>query len=261
MNLNLVWAIVVRHLYHFKHSLDRFADLFYWPVMDVLLWGFTSIYIAQSQSSLSFIPLMLLSGIILWMIVWRSQHEITVNLLEEVWSQNMTNLFASPLRLREWIVGVFILGILGIFVSVSFAALVAFFIHKVNFFSFGLYLIPFMVNLTLTGWGFGLMMASLIIRFGRRLQNLAWSGIILITPFSGVYYPISVLPDWAQKVSAFLPTSYVFEGMRAVIFEGKLPWEMLIKSFLLNGLFLIIGLSLFVFMFEKTKNTGLSKTE
>ncbi len=261
MNWNIVLAIVMRHLYNFKHSWDRITDAFYWPAMDILLWGFASVSIAQRSSSLSNIVLMLLSGIILWMVVWRGQYEITVNLLEDMWNQNMVNLFASPLRLREWITGVFILGLIKVVFTVTFAILLAFLVYKINLFSLGFYLIPFMASLLLTGWAAGLIVASLIIYYGTRIQTLAWSGVAIVTPFSGVFYPLSVLPHWAQAIAQFLPTSYIFEGMRIVITKGNLPIEMLLKSFGLNFILLVFGTWLFIFMFEKSKEKSLARLE
>lgn len=261
MNLNRVWAVVLRHLYNFRHSLDRVADAFYWPTMNVFLWGFTSVFIAHVQSSFSFIILTLLSGVLLWQIVWRGQYEITVNILEEIWTQNMVNMFASPLKLSEWILAVFMLGILSITVSVGFASVVAFLVYKANIFNLGFYLIPFVVSLMLTGWGVGLIVAALIVRFGRRIQTLAWTGVAIITPFSGVYYPISILPSWAQQIAVFLPTSYIFEGMRTIIFKGTLPVDILIKSFLLNFVLLVFGMSLFIHMFERSKELGLARLD
>lgn len=261
MNWGIVGAIIIRHLYNFKHSWDRLSDAFYWPAVDIFLWGFTSVYITKQSGNIPGIVTTLLSGLILWMIVWRGQYEITVNLLEEMWNQNLANLFASPLRVREWIAGVFILGILKMIMSVSFAILLAFFAYKTNIFSLGFYLIPFMINLLLTGWAVGLIVAGLIVLYGMRIQTLAWTGIFLIAPFSGVYYPISTLPAWAQKIALFLPTSYIFEGMRSVIINGQLLPSMLLKSFLLNGVFLALGVSLFVYMFEKSKEKGLARLE
>src|SRR3989344_4097885 len=152
MNWNAVNGIVFRHLYNFKHSWDRLSDAFYWPAMDIFLWGFTSVYITKQSGSIPGIAVILLSGLILWQIVWRSQYEITVNLLEEMWNQNLANLFASPLRVREWLAGVFILGILKMFMSLSFAVVLAYVAYKANIFLLGFYLIPFMANLLITGW-------------------------------------------------------------------------------------------------------------
>ena len=139
MKWHIVSAIIWRHLYNFRRSLDKVADSFYWPAMDIFLWGFTSTFITRQAGTLPNIVIILLSGLILWMIVWRGQYEITVNLLEEMWNQNLANLFASPLRLREWLMGVFILGFIKMLVAVGFAALLAFFAYKTNIFTLGIY--------------------------------------------------------------------------------------------------------------------------
>lgn len=261
LNLNLVWAVVVRYFYDFRHSLDRLSDAFYWPAMDIFLWGFTSVFITKASGNLPQLVTVLLSGLVLWTVVWRGQVEITVNLLVEFWSQNMVNIFASPLRLREWIVGVFVISFIKMLMAVSFSALLAYVVYKANILTLSFYLIPFMISLLLTGWAFGLFISGLIVYFGQKIQAFAWSGIFLIVPFSGVYYPISVLPEWAQKVSAVLPTSYVFEGMRSIIFKNEVDLKSLLLSILLNVVFLIFGIMFFAYMFNKSKVKGLARLE
>ncbi len=261
MNWNLVKAVVVRHMYNFKHSYDRVTDVFYWPLMDILLWGFASVYIASRSGNVPFVVLIILSGLILNMVMWRAQYDITVNLLEEMWARNMINLFASPLRLREWICAAIILGLIKMCMTLSLSFALAFIVYKANLFSLGFYLIPFFASLLMTGWGIGLFISGIIIYFGTKIQTLAWSGISVITPFSGVFYPIAILPVWAQKVAAFLPTSYIFEGMRSVISGGYLPADMLVKSFLLNLVLLFGGLAFFAFMFNKSREKGFSRLE
>ncbi len=261
MNWNAVLGIVYRHLYNIRHSLDRSVDVFYWPAMDIFLWGFTSVYITKQAGAIPQIVVVLLSGLVLWMIVWRSQYEITVNLLEEMWNQNLVNFFASPMRLREWMAGVFLLGILKMFIAIPFAIFLSFVFYKANIFSLGFFLIPFALSLLLTGWAFGLIVAGLIVQYGMRIQNLAWSGIYLIAPFSGIYYPVSTLPSWAQKISHLLPTSYIFEGMREIIFKNTLSWDKLLISFTINLLLLVFGTLFFVRMFEKSKEKGLARLE
>jgi ABC-2 type transport system permease protein len=145
--------------------------------------------------------------------------------------------------------------------SVSFAVLLAYVFYETNIFNLGFYLIPFMINLLLTGWAVGLLVSGLIVLFGMRVQTLAWTGIYILAPFSGVYYPISTLPMWAQNISQFLPTSYVFEGMRSVILQGTMSTEMLLKSSALNLIFIIFGVTFFVFMFNKSKERGLARLE
>ena len=66
MKWHRVWAIVIRHLYNFRHSWDRIADAFYWPTMDIFLWGLTSRYMIEQGGSLPTLAVILLSGLVYW---------------------------------------------------------------------------------------------------------------------------------------------------------------------------------------------------
>ena len=172
LNLNLVWAVVVRHLYHFRHSLDRLSDAFYWPAINLLIWGLTFTYVTKAGVNVPDLVTVILSAEILFMTVWRGQYEITANLLEEMWNQNIVNFFSSPLRVREWITAVFILGSIKLLISISFAVFLAYFLYHVNIFKLGYYIIPFMISLLISGWGFGLIIASFIVYWGMRIQAI-----------------------------------------------------------------------------------------
>ena len=65
----------------------------------------------------------------------------------------------------------------------------------------------------------------------------------------GVYYPVSVLPDWLQQVSAFLPMTHALEGIRLAMLQGH-NLQMLSTSVLGLGLFTIIVLPLSLVMFQ-----------
>ncbi len=202
INTNRVWAIVMRHFYAWRHDLDRLTDSFYWPAIDIFLWGFAASFLAQGSSQKTVVVSAILTGAIFWMIIWRGQYEITVNLLEEMWSQNLGSLFSSPLTVLEWVAATFVLGILKMILTVVFAGLLAYILYKTNILVIGFYFLPFMVSLLLTGWSIGLVVAGLIIYFGTRIQTFAWTGVALIMPFIGIYYPIAALPAWAQAISS-----------------------------------------------------------
>lgn len=261
MKFHRIWAIVLRHLYNFRHSPDRLSDCFYWPIIDITLWGFTSNFIQKQGGAIPNLLLMLMSALILWNVIWRGQYEITVNLLEEMWSRNLVNLFSSPLKLSEWIIAVMILGLMKLILTVLFAILVIQVLYTINVFTVGWYLLPYMISLLVTGWAVGFFVAAFIIGFGTKIQTIAWTGAALLAPFSGVYYPVSILPLWAQRVAFVLPSSYVFEGMREVVFKHVFSMDKLVISFLLNGIYIILALLFFVFMFNVSKKKGLSRLE
>jgi len=257
MRIHRIYAIVLRYMYYMIHSIDRMSDMFYWPTVDLLLWGITSLYIKNNTQNVPNIVLMIVSGILLWIIIWRGQYEITVNFLEELWNKNLVNLFVSPLKLSEWIIAVGIIGILKMTLSLTFASLMAFFLYKANILYYGWYLIPFGASLILTGWAVGFFITGIILRYGTKVQTLAWTAIMLISPFSAVYYPLSVLPLWAQKVAKFIPTSYVFENSRLFLFKGYVNWTDLWISYGLNILYLFLAIVFFYKSFTKAKERGL----
>ncbi len=255
MRLHRIYAIVVRYLLYFKHSLDRMSDCFYWPTVDLLLWGLTSAYFRRFAPSTSPIILTVVSGILLWIIVWRGQYEITVNLLEELWDKNLINLFGSPLKFSEWVVSVLFIGVIKAILSFSFALFVAFLLYKVKMFYLGIYFLPFVLLLIMTGWWVGFLVAGVILRGGTRVQSLAWTAVMIISPFSAIYYPLSTLPVFAQKIAAFIPTSYIFEGAREVLYKGRLDPNKLFFSFALNIIYFFLS---YVFL-RKSFKTVLKK--
>lgn len=242
MKIHRIYAIILRYLYLFRHSFDRLSDAFYWPVIDLLLWGLTGSYIKNSSGGgqLNIIA-MILSGILLWIIVWRGQYEITVNLLEDLWNKNLINIFGSPLNFNEWISAFLIIGFIKSIISLLFASLIAFLLYRFNILIFGYYLLPFYLILIMFGWAVGFFVAGIILRYGTKLQSLAWTVIALLSPFSAIYYPLSILPEWAQKVAVFVPTSYIFEGGRKLLMTRSLSWEYFLLPLVLTTIYLLIA--------------------
>ena len=259
MKLHRIYAIILRFMYLFRHSWDRLSDAFYWPTLDLLLWGITSVYFKTYAPETSQIILIIVGAILLWIIVWRGQYEITVGILEDLWNKNLVNIFVAPLKFSEWIISLVALGVIKAIISFSFGLFVALILYKTDVFAYGLYLIPFAFLLIMTGWWMGFFIAGIILRFGTRIQTLAWTAPWVISPFSAIYYPLSALPVWAQKIALFIPTSYVFEGSREVINTGTLDVNKLYICFLLNCIYLVLSLIFLRKSFNKVLQMGLVK--
>src|SRR6202041_3728419 len=86
-----------------------------------------------------------------------------------------------------------------------------------NLFSLGPVLVLFLINLMVMGWWVALGVVSLVLRHGAGAEPLAWSVLFGLAPFSAVFYPVSVLPSFIHPVAYALPTTHVFEGMRAAL--------------------------------------------
>lgn len=262
MSFSRIKGIIVQNIFHLRHSLEDLVDAFFWPAMDVIIWGLMTTYLAQLRGPAGGVISFLMGGLILWNIVWRAQQDISLSFLKNVWNRNILNLFSTPLTPWEFMVATMILGVMKIILTLSVVTTLAFVMYSFNLFSLGFVLIPFFVSLIIFAWTTGILITGLIIRFGMRIQSFAWSLIVLFQPLSAVFYPISSLPPALQKIAWFLPTAHIFEGMRQVLQSGKLSNEHLVWAFSLNIIYLIFSVWFFIFMFEKAREKGkLAKVE
>ena len=78
-------------------------------------------------------------------------------------------------------------------------------------------LLPFFLVLLIFGIALGIVGTALVLRFGPAAEWFVWPIPALLSPFAGVFYPLSILPKWMQLISSVLPPAYVFESMRAIL--------------------------------------------
>ena len=93
------------------------------------------------------------------------------------------------------------------------------------------------------------------------MEAFAWMIAFIFAPFSAVFYPVDILPAWAQRISWCLPTTYIFEGMRTILSSGTFPAWYFLLSIVLNLVYLFLAYTLFQFMFEKSRAKGLARLE
>jgi ABC-2 type transport system permease protein len=253
MKFYRIKAIVLKNIYNEFSNIVRLADSLYWPVIDIALWGLSSVWLQKTQPGVPNIVLTILTGLVFWQVINRANNEISLTMIEEVWSKSLVNLFSTPLQLFEWLCGALITGLIKTtFVVWTFYAL--------NIFTAGWILIPFSFSLILYGWTIGLIGASLIIYWGQKMSSVPWMMLFLFAPFSAVFYPLDVLPYWMRIIAKSLPGAYIFEGMRKSLFNPDyLPLSDLLISYGLNIIYLTLAVILFKFMFEKSRSKGLAQ--
>ncbi len=257
MKAHRVAALLSRHLYLYKRSFPRMLEIIYWPFVDLVIWGFITVYLQRFQGALPNFLVFFLGALILWDILFRAQQGVTISFLEEVWSRNLMNLFASPLTPGEFLAATMSLSV-GKVAVVSFAtATAAWAFYSFNIFVLGLSLIPFALNLIVTGWCIGVLTTGLIMRYGQEVEVLAWGLVFLFQPISCVFYPVGVLPEWLQVIARFNPAAHVFEGMRTVITGGAFPAHELAWAVGLNAVYLGVLILWFHMMFAACKEKGL----
>lgn len=257
MNPRRVMALVRRHYYLYRSSWPRVLELIYWPVMNLLLWGFLALYLQRSGPELPAVIPMLLGALILWDVLFRSQIGVAMVFLEEVWARNLAALFVSPLRPVEFMAAQVGVGIARTAIAVTVMGMLAAALYGFSITEIGLPLVAFFANLLLMGWSVGLFVSGLILRFGQGAETLAWALIFLFQPIAAVFYPVDVLPGWLQPISLATPAANVFEGMRLVISGDGFAWNLFWRALALNAAYIAAGAGFFLLMFRHARRDGM----
>lgn len=252
-----VWAMVLRYLYLLRGSWPRVAELVYWPTVQMILWGLITRFLLTNSTWIAQAGGVLIAGVLLWDVLFRSQLGLAISFLEEVWSRNLSQLFVTPLRPYELVLSLATMSLIRTLIGTVPAALLAIPLYAYSLFDMGLPLLAFFVNLMMFGWAIGLVVSGCILRYGLGAESLAWLAIFALAPISGVYYPISTLPSWLQPVAWALPSANVFEGMRAVLFENVFRTDLMVRALALNALYLTIGGIAFLVFFRIVRRRGL----
>jgi ABC-2 type transport system permease protein len=251
-----IGAMTLRYWYLLRGSWPRLLELLYWPMVQVLLWGFISRFLQGNSSWVAQGAGVLLAAVLLWDVMFRSQFGMALAFLEELWSRNLGHLFTTPMRAWEWVVSMMLTSFIRLIIGVTPAVIAAYLFYNYSLISMGPPLIAFIAGLVIMGWWLSLIIIAAILRYGLGAESLAWMAVGILAPFSAVYYPVSSLPHWVQHISYALPSSYIFEGMRGVLFRHEFSYSLFGKAMALNAIYFAIGGVIFALSFRNARQRG-----
>ena len=210
-------SIVLRQAYLVRGSVARLLPLFAWVATDMILWGFITRYLnTVTRSGMDFVPT-LLGAVLLWDFFTRVMQGVTTAFLEDVWSRNFLNLFASPLSIAEYVAGLVAASIITSAIGLAVMIVLASGIFGLSFLSYGVSLLPFVLILFVFGIAIGIVASAIVLWFGPASEWFVWPIPALIAPFGGVFYPVATLPHWMQRIASMLPPASVFDSMRLIV--------------------------------------------
>ncbi len=256
MNINKMYGLFLRHFYLIKGSLPRILDLIYWPTIQIILWGFISKFFSIYSDYYNNTVGIILTCAILYDILFRSSISFNMLFLEEAWSRNFTNLFIAPLRLREIIVSLIFTALVRTLIGLVPAIILTSPLFGVSILKLGLPLLLLFLSLYIFGITLGLFVSAGLIRFGPSFENIAWSSLFLLAPLGCIYYPIEILPSFFQLIAKALPLVYIFDEARNILINDFVNYDNLKYAYLLNIVYLIIGIGLFYRSFLKARVKG-----
>ena len=257
MKWHRIWAVVLRYLIKLPQDFNEWSSMFFWPVLDIALFGFVGVWLHGNASHTE--TATLLAGVTLWQLVVRANFDIALSLLEEVWTHNTVNLFATPLHIMEWASAVITRGfVLGIFTT-GVNALFVWATYGYNLFAIGPFLLYTWTQLFISGVGLGLIGAALLLRWGPQVQTLIYMLGFIAAPISGAFYPVYVLPSWLQTVAYTLPLTYTFEGLYQYLEDGTWSSSAMLHTTILNGILITAALIIFHRCYNISKQYGLAR--
>ena len=133
-----IFALVVRYFYLIKTSFPRILELMYWPTFQMILWGLISKHLTNSNDTIIQIGGVLIAGVLLWDILFRSQLGFSISFLEEIWSRNLGQLFVSPLKPLELVLSLMTISFIRTTIAMIPAALLAIPLYSFSLFQMGL---------------------------------------------------------------------------------------------------------------------------
>ncbi|BBX46644.1 ABC transporter permease [Mycobacterium cookii] len=257
MRLHRIEAVVLRHMYELRHNGNHLINMVYFPVVNIVMWGFLTIYLTNHQRLQLGLISSLLGGVVLWGLFYGFQRDMAQGFLEEVWTRNLVGLFSSPLSVAEYIYALVCVNLIKAFFGLALESVIALLCYHFNIFPLLIEFVPFIAVLMFFGFSIGVVITSLIVRYGSKLEGLAWSFAGILMPFSCVFYPLNTLPVFLHPLALALPTTHSFEGMRQLLAGGGFSISDFRSGITLDIAYLALAILLFRRMFESARSRGL----
>ena len=167
-----VGAMTLRYSYLLRSSYPRMLEMMYWPLVQMVTWGFLQTYLVGRPGGLAGADAStiaagsLVGAVLLWDILLRGQQGFSFSFLEEMWSRNIANLFMSPLRPTEFVVSMMAMSLIRLFVGMVPVTFLAIWFFGFNLWALGLAFAAFFAILILFAWSVGLFVSGLLLRYG-----------------------------------------------------------------------------------------------
>ncbi len=241
MNLLRVGAVVRRHWIVLQRAPHRWFEISFWPVMDVLLWGALGVYVARQNAQSGASTPFLLAGITLFWTFTQAQFSIALGVNEETWTRNILNVFTTPIKEIEYIVGIAVFGLLKLFLCLLTLSVATAVFFSWTLADVGWIAIPTIGLLVINGWAVGLIAVGLVLRYGQSAEILIWGLNYMLMAFSGVFFPASAMPNGVRQISSVLPTTRIFATMRDSLNGAEVSWSAMGTSAVASLVFLALA--------------------
>ena len=207
-----------------SYRLPFVADLV-WGVIDLVVFYFISEVVgpvpAEDLDGAPSYFAFALVGILVSLVITTATTEIAGRIRDEQLTGTLELLCAQPLRAGQLAAGYAAYPITFAIARVTFYFLFAALFLSLETASTDWLGVTVMLLASCFAFvGLGILAAATTIVFKRGVA-IVDAAVFAMTFVSGAFFPVSVLPSWAQAIGAVMPTRYAFDGLRRALFEGE----------------------------------------
>ncbi len=246
--LNRILAFAYKNYSIEKKNMFTLAEVFIIPIITVV-----SLALLSEFLNLKHERAFIIVGAIAFIVFQISQLDVSYSLLFEVWSKSLKHMFATPVRGFEIVLGSWLIGCIRALLSFLAMSLVLYLFFGMEVKMQGLLL--FIIGLLLSGLSLGILTIIFLLTFGYRVEFITWTIASIVMLFSGIYYPITILPDLLLYVAKAIPLSYILDYYRSFYgFESMLDIK---HGFALLTLYLFLEFIVLDISIKRAKKTGI----
>ena len=248
------WAFAHRNIIMARRNVFFVFELTFWPGVAMLSHGLLTRFLALDSKMTAFI----LVGTVALSTVQVCQLDVAYAVLFDIWSKSMKHQFLTPIGIRHLAVGSWLVGVARGVTVFALMAMIGSWAFGFDFAGAGPgSLALFLLGCCLCSLIIGLFVCSLVLLFGTRAETSAWAAVNFTLMFSGIYYPVSVLPGWAQSVAAGIPLTYFLDAFRQGYGFAAQFTHAWLKGFALTGLYVVLAHWALASAITRSRRTGL----
>jgi len=223
--LRKAWAFIRRdfliqasyRMSFFTQWIGLFISIFTLYYISKLVDARASSYLAGY--GVTYFPFVLV-GIAATSYIGTSMNSFSSNVTREIWSGTLEAMLATPTSLSTIIFSLALYNFIQATINVLLYLLLGCLLLKVDLSQMNILATTVVLILTVISFSsIGLMAASLVVVF-KKGDPILWAFSNISWFLGGVYYPITVFPQFLQTIAHFIPVTYSLRALRLAILKG-----------------------------------------
>jgi len=252
-NLSKIWAFAARSLLVNTRNVFAIFEMFFWPGVAIFSVGLLTRFLQLDSDTVTFV----LIGAVTMNTMQIAQLDLSYSLLYDVWSKSLKHEFIAPIRLGHLLIGAGLVGLVrGSVVFTLMGALsMSLFgmdLGRPGVLGLGLFLLGLFANALIMG----ILVLTLVLRFGHRAEVAAWAFSYLLLMLCGLYYPVTVLPAGIRQLAELIPLTYFLDYFRHFYGFPLLSPHPLLYGFLQTVVYLVVSYLLLKFTLQSALKRG-----